>query len=308
MPPPQTVFSHLNIAMEVAAIWALRMDAHLASGKPAEAMEDMLDGLRLYRALEGEPALLSGLVRQSVLFVIRRSVEHGLTERRWRAEDLVRIEAELATVDLVADARRAFSSERGFINDASETLRRRSVAERVKQTEEFDLRGEEPRGWRLWLRLVSGIPWREQVRQNQILDHRLMQVQPGFDHYFAKPALAADLAEVHLATLTEVISRQYLALEMSLRQTRLVCALEQFRLARGAYPLALQELFPEFAATWPADVIDGQPVRYRRLEDGKFLLYSIGANARDDDGSAKFDPWIAGTFKARDWVWGELWK
>jgi hypothetical protein len=49
-------------------------------------------------------------------------------------------------------------------------------------------------------------------------------------------------------------------------------------------------------------------MRYRLKEDGDFLLYSIGANAKDDGGSSMIEKSFSGTFKAADWVWGELWK
>jgi hypothetical protein len=76
----------------------------------------------LYQALAGEPTMIAGLVRLSVLEVLKRSIDGGVAARLWRVEDLLQIEGLLGEIDLASDARRAFSSERGFINDASETL------------------------------------------------------------------------------------------------------------------------------------------------------------------------------------------
>ena len=42
--------------------------------------------------------------------------------------------------------------------------------------------------------------------------------------------------------------------------------------ARGVYPETLEALIPQFLADVPHDVIGGQPLHYRRGEDGKFLL------------------------------------
>ncbi len=62
------------------------------------------------------------------------------------------------------------------------------------------------------------------------------------------------------------------------------CALERYRLAHGEYPKTLDALTPRYMETIPHDIIGGKPMRYRRTADGKFLLYSIGWNERDDGG------------------------
>jgi len=62
------------------------------------------------------------------------------------------------------------------------------------------------------------------------------------------------------------------------------CALERFRLADGKYPDTLDALAPQFIAQLPHDIITGQPLHYRRTDDGKFILYSIGWDDKDDGG------------------------
>ena len=53
----------------------------------------------------------------------------------------------------------------------------------------------------------------------------------------------------------------------------------------------------------PPDVVNGQPLQYRRLPEGRFVLYSLGWNGKDDGGvvvlrdNRYFDP------KQGDWVW-----
>src|SRR6185436_19071506 len=84
----------------------------------------------------------------------------------------------------------------------------------------------------------------------------------------------------------------------------IACALERHRAAKGAYPNKLEALVPEFAARLPPDLIDGQPLRYRHTGDGKYLLYSIGWNSKDDGGGVSQDrdgkQWSDDT---GDWVW-----
>ena len=64
----------------------------------------------------------------------------------------------------------------------------------------------------------------------------------------------------------------------------LACALERYRLAQGQYPEELAALAPRFVAVLPHDIINGQPLKYRRTEDGRFVLYSVGWNEKDDGG------------------------
>jgi hypothetical protein len=43
-------------------------------------------------------------------------------------------------------------------------------------------------------------------------------------------------------------------------------------------------LVPRFITTLPHDIINGQPLKYRRTANGKFVLYSVGWNEKDDGG------------------------
>ncbi len=140
--------------------------------------------------------------------------------------------------------------------------------------------------------------------------------------------LSSDLFATHSKILDEVferepVARAYMlvtqlavpradkAFKSTARQaTRLdaatlALALERHRAAQGAYPENLTALVPDYVEKVPRDPFDGQPLRYRRTEDGKYLLYSIGWDSRDDGG-------ISGTDSrgkplthndALDWVW-----
>jgi hypothetical protein len=83
-------------------------------------------------------------------------------------------------------------------------------------------------------------------------------------------------------------------------QAAVACALERYRLANGQFPENLQALVPQFIAHLPNDVITGEPFKYRRAGDGRFVLYSVGWNEKDDGGvpgKTMFDE------TEGDWVW-----
>ena len=84
---------------------------------------------------------------------------------------------------------------------------------------------------------------------------------------------------------------------------QIACALERYRLANGRFPESLDALAPKFISQLPHDVINGGAYKYRRAADDKFVLYSIGWNERDDNGTSE-------TLKNKnvdrhngDWVW-----
>jgi hypothetical protein len=83
--------------------------------------------------------------------------------------------------------------------------------------------------------------------------------------------------------------------QTKVNQARVACALELYRLKHSEYPEKLEALVPEFIAHIPHDLIGGKPFHYRRLPDGKFLLYSLGWNEKDDGGSVTLD-----------WLWGDV--
>ena len=61
-------------------------------------------------------------------------------------------------------------------------------------------------------------------------------------------------------------------------------ALAAYRAEQGGYPMGLNDLVPKCLAALPTDRMNDQPLRYVRRENG-FLIYSVGANGRDDDGA-----------------------
>lgn len=64
-------------------------------------------------------------------------------------------------------------------------------------------------------------------------------------------------------------------------------ALRLYEKKYGSYPKDLKALVPEFLPEVPVDpMAAGKPLSYKPLEDGrKFLLYSYGANCKDNGGT-----------------------
>ena len=91
--------------------------------------------------------------------------------------------------------------------------------------------------------------------------------------------------------------------QTSVDLARIACALERHRLAKGSFPETLDALAPQFIDRLPHDVINGQSLRYRRTDEGQFVLYSVGWNEKDDGGKLAFKKEGAQDWEKGDWVW-----
>jgi hypothetical protein len=94
-----------------------------------------------------------------------------------------------------------------------------------------------------------------------------------------------------------------LRVQALVNEGQIACALERYRLAHGEYPETLDALLPGFIQQLPRDIINGAPLKYRRTDNGKFLLYSVGWNETDEGGKDDCDTSRPETLKTGDWAW-----
>jgi hypothetical protein len=75
------------------------------------------------------------------------------------------------------------------------------------------------------------------------------------------------------------------------------CALERFRFKHGRLPESLNELVPEFLDKPLLDPASGQPLRYVRVGEQGYRVYSIGWDGKDDGGEETRKKEVG------DWTW-----
>jgi len=84
-------------------------------------------------------------------------------------------------------------------------------------------------------------------------------------------------------------------------------AIKRYELRHSKPPSDLTGLVPEFLASAPVDLMDGQVLRYHPNSNGTFLLYSVGENGKDDAGNAEANSANGSQngfgWNGRDWVW-----
>jgi hypothetical protein len=309
---------HLQLLVSAGKIYALRMGAHLALGDSAAAYEDFRGGLRLHSALLGEPSLIAGLVRLSLLTAMENAVWDGLAKRQWTDGELRRIMDDLSAQRLLREYQFAISSERAFNNLVHDQLRSTNIA-RLREVAAIADNGAPATGkqanWAPAILLLypSGWTYRSQVRSNRYIDEMLARVSVEPPRIFperlaeARPRAGSGgferwsyLPFFLLAPAMEEMERTYGYQQSLLDETRLGCALERHCLAQGNLPSSLDALVPAELSALPRDVMNGESLHYQLDTDGGYRLWSVGWDIRDDGG--KTDPKRAAR-QQLDWVW-----
>lgn len=107
-----------------------------------------------------------------------------------------------------------------------------------------------------------------------------------------------------MLSAVDLYSRRAAEVDCHCEMTVTAIALKRYRLKHGEWPAKLSALAPEFLASMPRDWLDGQPLRYRLNPDGTFLLYSVGADGKDDGGDPRpKEGESRSMLKGRDFVW-----
>lgn len=281
--------------------------ARLATNQPQEALFDTLAGLKLARGLSEapDPMLVETMIGTVTAGIALQPVWEGLQKRAWNDADLVLLGRELSRTDLVDSLDRSIHLERVASSLMLDRLTwRNAVDSEIKAAHMVPFCLFFPTGWiqQNKLRLNQ---WSDRVRDTLASRgsagflHKLQHIDDGYEKlggpFAPYTMLVATILPAHMKITQNVLQKQtFLTLALT------ACALERHWLAHGRYPETLPELVPTYIDKVPVDLIDGQPLRYRRTDDGKFLLYSLGLDGKDDGGklSASEKPEDAG-----DWAW-----
>jgi len=269
-----STLQHLVVVKGIFRVLALHASAELTAGRTSQALEDVNVMFRLEDGLKDEPLVISQLVRYSSTVILLEPIAEGLAERCWSDEQLSTLQEKLRQTDLLASTVQAFYGERDILANPF-----------------FWSSIFVPRGWDRLEQLNFNRAFQEALLPRINLAER--EINPAISQ-------ACDLAMSNYPTSGAFIHHRIFAAMMvptalgvpqkaaavqtDVDLVTVACALERYRLAEGKYPDQLDALSPRFIASLPHDIIDGQPLKYRRTDNGKFVLYSVGWNEKDDGG------------------------
>jgi hypothetical protein len=287
----------------------LRASAELANGQNAKSLDDVTLLLHLSNSLRTSPFLISALVRFAIVDITLQPVWEGLAEHKWSDEQLATLERELAKIDFLADYEFTMRGERAF---AIATIKNEQ-----RTRELISLGGNGYITNRLTL-VPSGFFYQNELAFARMSQRWILPLVDTNSDVVSPEALrradAAVHAEMkHYSPYTVQALMTFPALENAVRRfavaqtfvdlARVACALGRYRLAHGEYPETLDMLAPKFIEKLPHDIINGQPLHYRRTDDGKFVLYSVGWDGKDDGGTVALTKGDQADIDKGDWVW-----
>lgn len=322
---------HLQMVKGVCQRLELKACAELAAGQSDQALDDEKLIFRLTDSLKTDPFLISYLVRLSCGQVATLPIWEGLAEHHWTDAQLQELEARLQQYNFIADLKAPLAAEQAGSIAMMELVRKKGLGyvlavnavgrpeatAAALDAKKLNFIGSVivPRGWYYLeeLNLCRGF----HVELATALDTTTQRVSPtqikadaqAFEQMIAPPGFGRTplgtilqhrvMARMLLPALGKVIQKSAMA-QTAFNQAAIACALERYRLANGHFPEALAALAPRFIAPLPNDVLTGEPYKYRLREDGRFELYSVGWDEKDDGGvpgKTLFDD------KEGDWVW-----
>jgi len=307
---------HLNHMRSLARDYRLRALVELSAGQSDAALEDVQTILRLADKLNGEPIMISFLVRVAMLDIASQPIWEGLTAHRWNESQLAALQAPLEEVDQFASVAKMLQGERRFAYYTALWLHSHPAGffAFLTSSPAIDFPSDERRTW-----LDQAIPsgW---IDQNQLnidrfytetilpaLDGEPRRISPGkmrqVDHVIGtmRTTPYTALCKYLLPSVTAVAKKAALS-QTYVDEAVIACALDRYWLAHGEFPEKLEALTPQFIAKLPHDVINGEPLHYRRTVVGQYVLYSVGWNETDDGGQIAMKG-VSQDFDRGDWVW-----
>jgi hypothetical protein len=325
--PYAILLPHLRMVKGVCQRLQLKACAELASGQGDQALEDIKLMFRLADSVKEDAILISYLVRIACAQVAAQPIWEGMAEHRWSDAQLQELELLLQQEDFVADLKAPLLAEQAAGIATIELVRKKGLGYLNALGSPYGTPTPTsalgtfigvvivPQGWYYQeeLNYCQGF----QVELATSLDANKKRVSPAqvkadtqaFDQMMYVTGFAGTklgiilhhqlMARMLLPALGKVIMRAA-AGQTALNQAAIACALERYRLANGRFPETLATLAPRFISALPNDVLTGESYKYRLTDDGRFVLYSIGWNEKDDGGVAGRRPFDE---EQGDWVW-----
>jgi hypothetical protein len=297
----------------VAQTLAQQAHCHLILKQPESALDDLTLLHDLCRLLEAAPTgkpmtLVAAMINVAVAGLYVDTIAGGLQSHAWQEPQLAELQRQFKEIGLISPVFDALKGEAASSCWTLKNLLRKyprdpSFWQKAKHFR-FNSWDWAPRGWIyqnmvnvavLELKPLSGFDSPRDTISPRVFNEAARNLDKFFKHKSPYNYLAAIVIPNFNKAWQTTAHNQTMA-----NEAQIVCALERYRLAHGEYPGTLDALAPQFIEKIPHDIVGGEPLIYRPTADGKFLLYSIGWNEKDDDGKS------VGTgadYAKGDWVW-----
>jgi hypothetical protein len=306
----------------LAQTLAQRTQCYLLLGEPEKALHELTLMNDSRHVLTGKPmTLVSAMINVAISGLYVATIADGMRLHRWQELQLAAIQKQLAEINLTPFVLAALQEEPAAVCRDFE-IESMPISEfinigRISKSKWPGKIGDWlwPRGWTYQnmvnVMLLEKKSWDGFDLANNTVAPRIFEKTSrevdGFfgsdqPYFFGHNSPYKFLAAFAIPNFTK--AEQTAAHNQTMvNEAQIACALERYHLAHGEYPETLDALAPQFMEKIPHDIIGGQPLHYRRTDDGKFLLYSIGWNEKDDGGKVVLTKGGSVDREKGDWVW-----
>ncbi len=309
---------HYNCAQTLGRNLALHSQASVLLRDGAASCADIRAILHLGNACQREPTLIAFLVGLTLHAIAMQEVWSGLEARIYDKDQLATLQRAFLVVDfertLLLAMRGELACAHGTLSNLTSKDLMSMIALDVPEGAIGLIHHGAPSGlWQFNHATLVDFELNSVIlplRNGGLMD--LSKREPTSDaevaDITAHPILRFDglMTKLVVPAFSNVFRKAVFG-DVRRNQTLIAFALEQHYLQHQAYPATLDDLVPQFLAAIPTDLIDSKPMRFRRTTDGRFMLWSIGLDAKDDQGKiiTKTEGgtgMFASDFKG-DWPW-----
>ncbi|HTL18025.1 MAG TPA: hypothetical protein VL793_12370 [Patescibacteria group bacterium] len=281
-------------ARTVAQALAAHAEANLLVSKPTDAMRDLTVINRMSKTFSSHPTLIGTMIGVAIAGLYDDVVRQGLAEHLWQPAQLVQIQEQAQGFDFISDYSRGMrGGEMANVLQLLETGSRAKLLNVLGVSKGWDKRRDTlfyrlaPRGWldqnmaRYALLICDAMQCidvgsgRVYPAKCSAIESRMYREVTRAPYHYVQACVVPNLVRA----LQKVAERQA---EAAL--TSIVCAVERFKAAEGAYPADLAALVPKYISKLPPDPVTGESFKYRKNEQGHCIVYSVGWDLVDAGG------------------------
>lgn len=311
---------HANTQLGIAPLLSLRAAAAARAGDLRKGHESLQICTRLTQASLRDPFIIGTLVAASLNSHVSGITWELCNAGLGTAEDFRKAEQALSTLDFRAGGLRGFRGELAAMTTTLQHFSNVNPWQLLKLLHSPESMPE-PRSLGLelfpgWIHVNTAVladleftylvkPLRdggllESVEQSGKLDELIEERKESRQ-------LDSVLATISLAAFSRISQKMIYAQALA-SQATIACALERYRLEHVAYPESLSGLTLCDGSPLPNDPCSGRLMGYRKTA-GKYALWSIGLDGKDDGGTRRLNEKNPEQTKFHtekytgDWVW-----
>lgn len=272
---------HLSNLRGAVRVFILRSLSLIEVNKTKAAFADLEMALFLADCIKDEPILISQLVRSAILNITMQVVWEGLAKKKWNSEQLDILGKHFASINCFQEYRKGMQGERVIGIHTLEKLE--GDIDQARELFGEGLPGDD-----------FSIEWfhKNMINLNefhltyhsQVFDVEPSILQPNIINEFTDEWEENEKNKDYLLCAMMMPTFGWMSklaqIQAAVDQARLSCLLEIYHLKHHKYPKQLKDL----KVLLPADLMNGKPYVYKPDFKGRYLLYGVGWNQKNEGG------------------------